>query len=78
MSNTSRSQSKQPLHRRTETFVVRVWTEYLEQMPPTWRGEIEHVGSKEVVHFGSLKEVSVWIHSCVAKQLQSSKQTEEQ
>lgn len=77
MSDTSRSRPKQPLQRRTETFILRVWAEYLEQMPPSWRGEIEHVGSKEVMHFGSLEEMNTWIQSCVAKQPQYRKRTEE-
>ena len=68
MSDTSRSGPKQPLHRRTETFIVRVWAEYLEQMPPTWRGEIERVGSKEVMHFGSLQEMSDVIQHCASAQ----------
>jgi len=42
------------LSRRTETFIVRLWAEYLEQAPPAWRGEIEHVGSKDVMRFGEV------------------------
>ena len=34
--------------RCTETLIVRLWAEYLEQAPPAWRGEIEHVGGREV------------------------------
>ena len=62
------------LSRRTETFIVRIWAEYLEQMPPTWRGEIEHIGSKEVTHFGSLKEISDIIQHCASAQTQEKKQ----
>ena len=39
------------LRRRTETFIVRVWAEYLEQTPSVWRGEIEHAGSGEKTRF---------------------------
>ncbi len=35
---------REPLPRRTVTFVVRFWAEYLEQFPPIWRGEVERVG----------------------------------
>jgi len=55
------------LPRRTVTFVVRVWAEYLEQTPPTWRGEIEHVGSKEVMHFGNVDEILEFIEDLTAK-----------
>jgi hypothetical protein len=44
------------LPRRTETFIVRLWAEYLQQSPPTWRGEIEHVGRGEVMRFKSWEE----------------------
>lgn len=53
------------LSRQTETFIIRLWVEYLEQVPPTWRGEIERVGSKEVMHFGNLDEVSDHIRRCI-------------
>ncbi len=33
------------LDRRTVTFVVRLWSEYLEQASPVWRGEIECVAN---------------------------------
>ncbi len=35
------------LDRRTVTFIVRLWTEYLKQPSPTWRGEIEYAGSSD-------------------------------
>ena len=60
--------------RRTETFIVRLWAEYLEQTPPAWRGEIEHVGSKEVMHFGNLDEMSRWIQKRVETQRDASEQ----
>jgi hypothetical protein len=49
------------LARRTETFIVRIWTEYLEQTPPTWRGEIEHVSSKEVMRFSDVDQMLEFI-----------------
>lgn len=57
--------------RHTETFIVRLWAEHLEQMPPVWRGEIEHVGSKEVMHFGSFDEMNAWIRCRVTKRSKS-------
>jgi hypothetical protein len=56
------------LSRRTETFIVRLWAEYLVQRPPAWRGEIEHVGRGEVVRFGSLGEMSHFIQRCARPQ----------
>jgi len=35
------------LSRRTVTFVIRLWAEYLAQAPPAWRGEIEQVGCSD-------------------------------
>lgn len=56
------------LPRHTETFIVRLWAEYLEQTPPAWRGEIEHVGGKEATHFRDLREMSHWIQRCIEAQ----------
>ena len=39
------------------TFIVRLWAEYLEQTPPAWRGEIEHVGGGEVNRFGDVSKM---------------------
>lgn len=42
----------QPFERRTISFVVRLWAEPMQrQGEPHWRGQIEHVGSGEKVHF---------------------------
>jgi hypothetical protein len=49
--------------RRTLTFVVRVWVEYLEQAPPSWRGEIEQVGGEGKVHFQCLQEITAFIEN---------------
>jgi hypothetical protein len=57
------------LPRRTVIFIVRVWAEYLEQTPPVWRGEIEHVESKEVMRFHTLDEVTDHVQLKVAEQL---------
>lgn len=49
------------LARRTETFVVRIWAEYLEQTPPAWRGEVEHVGSGHKVYLQEASDVLEFI-----------------
>jgi hypothetical protein len=46
-----------PLHRCTEIFIVRLWAEYLDQSPPAWRGEIEHVKKKQVIRFQTKEEM---------------------
>jgi hypothetical protein len=56
------------LSRHTETFIVRLWAEYLEQAPPAWRGEIEHVGRGELMRFGNLHEMSQFIQRCALPQ----------
>ena len=62
------------LSRRTVTFIVRLWVEYLEQTPPIWRGEIEFIGNRKVVHFGNLEELSDQIQHCVETQDQIPRQ----
>ena len=52
-----------PVPRRTITFVVRLWAEYLEQTPPAWCGEIEHVESGEVARFGDVGKMVEFIES---------------
>jgi hypothetical protein len=54
--------------RRTETFIVRFWIEYLEQTPPAWRGEIEHVSGGEVLRFHDWEEMSAEIRRWVLAQ----------
>ena len=55
------------LSRRTETFIVRLWAEYLEQTPPSWRGEIKRVGSGEVKRFGNVDEMLEFIEGLAVK-----------
>ena len=49
------------LDRRTEIFVVRLWAEYLEQENSTWRGEIEHMGSRRHLRFASVERMVQWM-----------------
>ena len=42
------------LRRRTVAFTVRIWAEYLEQNPPSWRGEVACIGSERQVVFTDL------------------------
>jgi hypothetical protein len=46
----------QPAERRTRTYIVRVWAEYLDERPPRWCGVIEPVGSPDRIHFADLKD----------------------
>ncbi len=55
------------LPRRTVTFIVRLWAEYLEQMPPSWRGEIKHIKSEEVMRFVDLGEMLEFIENLAMK-----------
>jgi flavorubredoxin len=61
-------------HRRTETFIVRLWAEYLEQIPPIWRGEIEHVDSGQTLRFGDRGQMLEFIQTLTIK----LKQTEQE
>jgi hypothetical protein len=56
------------LPRRTKTFIVRLWAEYLEHSPADWRGEIECVGDGEVMHFCDLHEIGDLIQKRVLAQ----------
>ena len=51
--------------RHTQTFILRIWREYLDEVPPSWRGEIEDVNSKEVTRFGSREALMAAIDHCV-------------
>lgn len=55
--------------RRTATFIVRIWTEYLDRPTPAWRGEIEDVQTKEVIRFRGLVEMEAYVERCVLAQL---------
>ncbi len=50
--------------RRTRAFILRIWAEYLDQTPPTWRGEIENVKTREVKRFRSSEELFDCIRRC--------------
>jgi hypothetical protein len=41
----------EPFERQTLNFVVRLWLEPADDGGPRWRGQIEHVGSGQCVHF---------------------------
>lgn len=45
------------LQRRTATYIVRVWLEYLEADPPRWRGEIECPGSEQRYTFTDVEQM---------------------
>ena len=60
---------KSPLTRRTVTYIVRVWTEYLHETPPVWRGEITLVDGEEVHHFKDLEELNALIRRSIVLEL---------
>jgi hypothetical protein len=43
--------------RKTLTFIVRIWAEYLNEQPPRWCGVIEPVGFAEKIHFTNQDEI---------------------
>ena len=53
--------------RRTETFIVRFWAEYLKQIPPIWRGEIEHVDSGQTLRFGDRDQMLEFMQTLTMK-----------
>lgn len=46
-----------PLQRRTITFIVRVWGEYLNYQPPSWRGVLELCDRGEEIVFSNLEDL---------------------
>ena len=62
---------RSPLARRTATFIVRVWAEYLEQTPPAWRGEVQVAATREVMHFQSREELIECLERCVLQEDES-------
>ena len=65
------------LSRTTETFILRLWMEYQEQMPPAWRGEIVRVSTGEQMHFTSLGEMSEILQRCASTQKQIKEEEDE-
>lgn len=56
-----------PLRRKTLTFVVRIWAEYLEADPSDWRGELEEVEKGSVSHFQNKEELQRAIDNFFAR-----------
>ena len=56
---------KSPLTRRTITYIVRVWLEYLHATPPVWRGEVASVDGEDVHHFKNLEDLNAFIRRSV-------------
>ncbi|MFL5733108.1 MAG: hypothetical protein ACJ78Q_07875 [Chloroflexia bacterium] len=38
-------------HRQSDLFLVRMWTEQLDQERSEWRGKVQHITSGEVRYF---------------------------
>lgn len=47
-----------PLHRQTIALIVRIWAEYLDDQPPSWRGVIEGSEPGDINPFTSLDELT--------------------
>ena len=47
-----------PLHRQTVVFIVRVWAEYFDDQPPSWRGVVEGCVPGETHPFTSVEEMT--------------------
>ena len=43
--------------RKTKSYIVRIWAEYLEEQPPRWCGVIQAIESGEKLHFTDLTQV---------------------
>ena len=65
------------LSRATESFILRLWMEYQEQTPPSWRGEIVRVSTGERTPFASLGEMSEHLQRCASTQKQIKEQEDE-
>lgn len=52
-----------PPTRQTRTFIVRIWREYLDEKPPTWRGEVEDTRNQETTRFSSLEQMNAIVHA---------------
>ena len=60
------------IKRQTNLFIVRLWTEYLLRDPPAFRGEVEHVISKQKYYFINMEELNQFLLNCsVEYKLQS-------
>lgn len=58
-----------PIQRCTVAFIVRIWAEYLDQQPPTWRGAIEMCEQYGEMPFVSLEDLLTIIQEKTIQQL---------
>jgi len=54
--STNHSMTSHP-SRHTVTYIVRIWSEYLDESPPRWRGVVVPVGEETPLHFAGLGEM---------------------
>ena len=47
--------------RHAVTFIVRIWTEHVEDEAPQWRGQVEHLQSGEKAYFRKLDQMVAFI-----------------
>jgi hypothetical protein len=60
--------------RKTITYIVRIWAEYLNESPPGWRGVLEAIDDGEKSHFTDLNQITKIIQ--VKTQYQIEKENE--
>lgn len=64
-----------PLRRQTAIFVIRVWTEYLKECPPIWRGELEQAMGGQKSLFNNQEEMLELIRKHTLGQVQTEGKT---
>jgi|GEM_PF-2745675 hypothetical protein len=66
---------KNPCERHTVVFIVRLWAEYLNQQPPSWRGVIEGREPGQGTPFTNLDEMNEIIQKRTYEKFKLGKQT---
>lgn len=65
------------LERRTVSFIVRLWTEPgLTPGALNWRGQVEHVGSGQIIHFQIPPALVEFLVSCLPAPQQADEPSE--
>jgi hypothetical protein len=52
------------LERQTTLFIIRLWSEHLTRDPSSFRGEVEHVVSKQKYYFLNIEELNQFLLNC--------------
>jgi len=62
-----------PCKRHTVVFIVRLWAEYLNEQPPSWRGVIEEHEPGQGTPFTSLDEMKAIIQQKTKTEIELEK-----